>query len=152
MRVKNLMTTNLHCCTPKDTVQAAARMMKEHGVGALPVVSDASSRRLEGIVTDRDLCCAIVAEGKAAGAVRVQDVMTATPVTCSPEDTLDGCEQLMQEHRIRRIPVIDEERRCVGIVAQADVVLHETAAKLRRTMAEISRPRSTREPTRGAVA
>jgi len=76
-------------------------MMKARGVGALPVVSDAERRRLEGIVTDRDLCCSVLAEGKLAETTKIADVMTCNPVTCTPENTLDDCEKLMQAYQIR---------------------------------------------------
>jgi CBS domain-containing protein len=139
MLVKDVMSTKVIFCTPSDTVQAAARAMKLHGVGALPVVSDFVNAKLEGIVTDRDLCCGVVAEAKLPEKTRIAEVMTRNPVTCAPGNTLEDCETLMQEHQIRRIPVVDNQGRCVGIVAQADIALHAPAGIVAKTLAEISK-------------
>jgi CBS-domain-containing membrane protein len=92
-------------------------------------------------VTDRDLCCGVVAAGKNADAVQVADLMTGIPVTCGPEYTLDECAELMQENQIRRIPVVNNRGRCIGIVAQADIALHAPAAQAAETIKEISKPR-----------
>lgn len=144
MLVKDTMSKKVVFCTLSDTAQEAARIMKTHGVGALPVVSDFASARLEGIVTDRDLCCSIVAEAKLAETTKIADVMTRNPVTCAPENTLEVCESLMQKHQIRRIPVIDDKGRCVGIVAQADIAAYASVAEIAKTLAEISRPQKGR--------
>ena len=144
MLVKDTMSKKVVFCTLSDTAQEAARIMKTHGVGALPVVSDFASARLEGIVTDRDLCCSIVAEAKLAETTKIADVMTRNPVTCAPENTLEVCESLMQKHQIRRIPVIDDKGRCVGIVAQADIAAYASVAEIAKTLTEISRPQKGR--------
>jgi CBS domain-containing protein len=141
MLVKEIMSRDLVWCTPSDTAQTAAKLMKDRGVGALPVVSDGISKKLQGIVTDRDLCCTIVAWAQLAKAARVGDLMTRDPVTSAPENTIEDCEILMQRHQIRRVPVIDAHGRCVGIVAQADIALHASAGAVAKTLAEISRPR-----------
>src|SRR5690348_10990039 len=120
MLVKDLMSREVVSCTPRDTARTAAQLMKEHGVGALPVVSDLSDPLLEGIVTDRDLCSGVVAGGKNADAIRISELMTPVPVTCELDSRLKDCEELMQENQVRRIPVVDERGRCVGMVSQAD--------------------------------
>ena len=140
MLVKDLMTRVVVCCTPWDTAQAAASLMKAHRVGAIVVLADLSDPLLEGIVTDRDLCCGVVAAGKNADAVRVADLMTRIPVTCGPEVTLDECLELMQENQVRRIPVVNNRGRCIGVVAQADIGLHAPAAQVAKTINEISKP------------
>jgi CBS domain-containing protein len=145
MLVKDLMTTNVVSCTPWDTARTAASLMKEYGVGAIPVVSDLSDPLLEGIVTDRDLCCSVVADAKNADAIRLSELMTAVPVTCEAEDTIEECEELMQENQVRRIPVVDRRGRCVGIVAQADLALHAPAGQVAKTMKEISTPSKPRQ-------
>jgi CBS domain-containing protein len=140
MLVKDLMTSPLVSCTPWDTAQKAASLMKAYGVGSIPVVADTSDPLLEGIVTDRDLCCGVVAPGKNADAVQVADLMTRIPVTCGPEYTLDECLELMQENQIRRIPVVNNRGRCIGVVAQADIGLQAPAAQVAKTINEISKP------------
>ena len=120
-------------------------------MGALPVVSDGVGRKLEGIVTDRDLCCTIVAGAQLAEATRVAEVMTSGPVTCAPENTLEDCERLMQKHQVRRIPIIDAQGRCIGIVAQADIALRGPASLVAKTLAEISRSLRPAREARAAV-
>lgn len=139
MLVKDVMSKKVIFCRPSDTAQAAARTMKLHRIGAIPVVSDLVNAKLEGIVTDRDLCCAVIAEAKLAEKTKISDVMTRNLVTCAPENTLEDCEALMQEHQVRRIPVVDNQGRCVGIVAQADIALHAPAGIVAKTLAEISK-------------
>jgi CBS domain-containing protein len=134
------MTTGIVCCMPGDTAQIAANLMKQHGVGAVLVVSELSDPLLEGIITDRDLCCGVVAGAKDANTIQVFELMTRVPVTCLPEDSLEDCEQRMQENQVRRIPVVNDSGRCIGIVTQADLALHLPAARVGETVREISKP------------
>lgn len=140
MLAKDVMSKNLYCCVPSDTAQAAAEMMRAQGVGAVPVVSDLISRRVEGIVTDRDLCCSVVAGAQLAERTRIGDVMTPNPITCAAENTLDDCEELMRRHQVRRLPVIDKQGGCIGVVAQADIALHGPAGTVGKMVAGISKP------------
>jgi signal-transduction protein with cAMP-binding, CBS, and nucleotidyltransferase domain len=119
--------------------------MKDHGVGAVVVVANTSDPLLEGIVTDRDLCCGVVACGKSPYAVKVVDLMTPIPVTCGPEEILDECVRLMRENQVRRIPVINERARCVGIVALADVALHARRDQAAQALDKISNPARPKE-------
>jgi len=146
MLVGELMSRQIVCCTPSDTAQTAAWLMKMQGVGAIPVVLDQADALLEGIITDRDLSCGIVASGRKASAVKIAELMTRVPVTCEPGDTMQFCEKLMQENQVRRIPVVDERGRCIGIVSQADVALHSPAMEVVTTLAEISKPSNTAAP------
>jgi CBS domain-containing protein len=152
MLVKDIMSKNLYCCLPTDTAQAAAETMKAQGVGALPVISDSSNRRLEGIVTDRDICCSVVAGAKLAETTRIADIMTRNPITCVAENTVEDCEELMQKHQVRRLPVTDKQGRCVGVVAQADIALHGPAGMVAKMVAEISKPALLRRGVQAAGA
>ena len=143
MLVKELMTKSVVSCTPWDTAQTVANLMKAHDVGAIPVVWDMSDPLVEGIVTDRDLCCGVVAEAKKSDAVTISELMTPVPVTCQPESTIEECEELMQENQVRRIPVVDERGRCIGIVALADIAQHAPAGQIAKTIKEICRPAKT---------
>jgi CBS domain-containing protein len=104
------------------------------------VVADQQSRKLTGIITDRDLCCSIIAQGLDAKTTSIQKYMRQNPVACRDGENLDGCEQAMQKHQIRRIPVVDGDGRCIGIVAQADLALKDKPEKVSKTVTEISRP------------
>ena len=139
MLVKDLVTREVVSCTPWDTARTVAHLMKELGVGALPVVWDLADPLLEGIVTDRDLCCGVVADGKNADAIRISELMTPIPVSCQPDSTVEDCEELMQENQVHRIPVVDKRGRCVGMVSQADVALHAPAEEVARTVTKISK-------------
>jgi signal-transduction protein with cAMP-binding, CBS, and nucleotidyltransferase domain len=108
--------------------------------GGIPVVTEPSDPLLEGIITDRDLCCGFVANAKNAHATQIWELMAPVPVTCEPEYTVEECVERMQENQVRRIPVADRRGRCVGIVAQADVALHAPAAHVAMMMKEISKP------------
>jgi len=140
MKARDVMTPNPVCCVPGDTAQSVARTMCERNVGSVPVVVDQQSRKLTGIVTDRDLCCSVVAQGLDPKSTSIRQYMRQNPVACRESENLDSCEQAMQKHQIRRMPVIDNEGRCIGIIAQADLALKDEPKKVSRTVAEISRP------------
>ena len=140
MTVREVMTPNPVCCVPGDTTQSVAKIMCEHNVGSMPVVVDQQSRKLTGIITDRDLCCSIIAQGLDPKNTTIQKYMRQNPVACRDGEDLDGCEQAMQQHQIRRIPVVDGDGRCIGIVAQADLALKDRPEKVSKTVADISRP------------
>ena len=143
MKVKDIMKQDPLCCSASDTVQEAARTMNVNDVGSLPVVTDQQSRRLDGIVTDRDLCCRVLADGKDAGTTPVKEAMTRNPMTCRPEDDVDTCAKIMQENQVRRVPVVADNGACVGVVAQADLALHTKPQTVGKVVAEISKPRRT---------
>jgi CBS domain-containing protein len=140
MVVRDIMTPNPACCLPGDTAQAVARKMCENNVGSIPVVIDQESRKLTGIITDRDLCCSIVAKGLDPASTPIRDHMHRNPVSCRLDESLEACLHAMQKHQVRRIPVIDERGSCVGIVAQADVALKHEPQQVSQTVADISRP------------
>ena len=140
MKVSDVMTPDPVCCLPTDTAEKAAKILRDHNVGCVPVVLDQKSRQLIGIITDRDLCCTVVASGLEPKATPIKRFVTTNPLTCRIDDSLDVCLNLMQVYQLRRIPVIDDEERCIGIISQADLVRHK-AAKTLDTLAEISKSR-----------
>lgn len=150
MKVREIMTPDPVCCLPEDTAQKVAAVLREKNVGAMPVVLDQSSRKLVGVITDRDLCCRVLANGSNPATMRIDRIFSANPVTCREGENVAHCEQLMQEHQVRRIPVVDGEGRCIGIVAQADLALKEKPEKISRIVAAISRPAVTAPSTRAA--
>ena len=111
------MTSNPTAITPDTTVQEAARLMKSDDVGALPIVEDG---RLTCVVTDRDLAIRGVAEGLAAE-TPVSELASKDVVTIDPQQSLEEAARLMAEHQVRRLPVVEEDGRLVGMLAQADV-------------------------------
>ena len=144
MRIADIMTREPICCEPSDNAEKVAQLMREYDIGAIPVVSDFVSRRLVGIITDRDICTLVTAEGKHPAKTAIGPYMTRTLITCSPDDTLETCEDLVKKHRIRRVPVVDRENSCVGIVAQADLARLSAPERLQALLTHISTPRRAR--------
>lgn len=138
MKSREIMSRVLFCCTPSDTVERAAQLMRDHEIGAIPIVNDCTERRLVGIVTDRDICLRAVAAGKAGATLAIADVMSKWPTTCSPDDPIEVCEEIMRRKQIRRVPVVDSRGVCLGMVSQADIALNDTAEHIYRTLAAIS--------------
>ncbi len=151
MNIESIMTKQPLCCSPAASVQDVARIMKENDVGAIPVVSDLVSKQLVGIITDRDLCISAMADGKDPRKTSIADYFTKSVVTCAPEDTLEACEQKMKQCRIRRIPVVDKQNSCIGIVVQADLARVERPESFQALVAEISKP-NVKRPAHVAVA
>jgi len=109
----------------------------------MPVVTDNVSRKLIGIITDRDLCCSVVADGLDPRSTTIEKFISMNPITCGEGENLDRCEQLMQERQVRRIPIVDGEGRVIGIVSQADLALKERPERVAKTVAEVSKPQSS---------
>jgi CBS domain-containing protein len=139
MKVKELMSVNPACCTPHDTAQNVAKMMCDLNVGSIPVVVDHQFRSLVGMITDRDVCCRVLADGLDARSTRIQKFGTYNPVVCRDGENVEQCERLMQEHQVRRIPVVDRDNHVIGIVAQADLALKDKPERVHKTVAEISK-------------
>ena len=121
MKCSEVMTKDPACCLTTDTAFDAARLMKSEDVGPIPIVSDKQTRKLEGIVTDRDLALKVVAEGLDPKNTKIEEVMTTGVNTCRSDDDLNDAVQLMEANHVRRIPIVDENDRLVGIIAQADI-------------------------------
>ena len=120
-KCNEVMTKNPVCCLPTDLVSKAAELMKSKGIGPVPIIENEQTRKLVGIVTDRDLALKIVAEGRDPKSTNTEAVMTRKVVTCRAEDDLQKALDAMSEHQLRRIPVVDMNNAIVGIIAQADV-------------------------------
>jgi CBS domain-containing protein len=148
MKVREAMTANPVCCLPSDTAQKVAQILRDNNVGSVPVVSDQQSRKLVGMITDRDICCSIVAAGFDTKSTTIEEYLHANPVTCRDGENLDKCERAMQENQIRRIPVIDGNGAVIGIVSQADLALKDNPDKISKTVSAISEP----EPKKGSIA
>ena len=139
MKVREIMTKDPVCCVPTDTAQKVAQLLRDDDIGSVPVVEDQQSRKLIGMITDRDLCCSVIADGLDPKGTSIASFIAAEVVSCRDGDNLDKCERAMQEHQIRRMPVVDGEGRCIGIVSQADLALKEKPEKVSKTVAEISK-------------
>ena len=125
--------------TPDQTVADAARMMRDEDVGSLPVVEEG---RLVGIVTDRDIVLRVVADGRDPSSTPVREACSRETVTIEPEQELEEALRLMARHQVRRLPVVDDGDRLVGMVAQADVAGAGGSQQVADTLEEISKPAS----------
>ena len=139
VKINEVMSPNPVCCLPSDSAQEVARIMCDQNVGSIPVVMDQGSRKLVGMITDRDLCCSVIADGLDPKVTVIEKFMTLNPVTCRDAENIENCERLMQEHQIRRIPILDAYDHVIGIVAQADLALRDKPERVSKTVAEISR-------------
>jgi CBS domain-containing protein len=138
----DVMTKDPACCELGDTAANAAKIMKDHDVGSVPVCLDLQARKLVGIVTDRDIALYVVAKGREAKTTQVASVMTRNPLTCHPEDDLQMALDAMERYQVRRIPVVDGDGQLVGIIALADVATRtgEPAEKKAEMVEQISKP------------
>lgn len=141
MKIQDIMTKDPACVTPGTTVRDVAQLMQREDTGAVPVVESTDSRRLVGMVTDRDIAIRVVAEGR-DGDTRVSEVMTEHRLaTLKADASVDDVMRRMADEQVRRIPIVDERGALVGIVSQADVVRKaRDDGRSEQTVEEISRP------------
>lgn len=138
MQAKDMMTTNPACCSPKDTIRDVARMMVEHDCGEIPVV-DMDNHPI-GVITDRDICCRVASQGYDTNTAIVHDHMSTPAITVHMQDSADRCCSAMEEHMIRRVPVVDNNGKCVGIIAQADFANKSDSYSVSHLVREVSTP------------
>jgi len=115
------MTKDVVTCTPENTIPEVARLMKTEDIGPVLIVDNEQSKTLVGIVTDRDIVVKAIAEGKDVKTTRVGDVMSKKLVTCRADDDVDVAMKAMAQFQLRRIPVVGENMKLLGIISQADV-------------------------------
>lgn len=139
MQVREIMTQNPACCTPDSTLQDVARMMQENDCGCIPVVNSLLEMKPVGTITDRDITIRTVAASHNPINMKASDIMTKDIATVKPQMSVEQCFDVMEDREIRRVLVVDEQGKCCGIVAQADVV-QSNASPLRtnKVIREIS--------------
>ena len=134
-KISEVMTTDVKVVRPEDTVQRAAKMMADLDVGAIPVCD---GKRLQGMITDRDITIRAMADGRGSD-TPVRDVMTADVIWCTEEDDSQDVLNRMAEQQVRRIPVVDQDRNLVGIVALGDLAI-EDEENVDEALRDISMP------------
>ena len=119
-KARDIMSGDCTCIGENDTVLDAAKLLKEKDVGAVPICGE--DDRLKGMLTDRDIVVKVLAEGKDPSEVKAGELGQGDgkTVTVGADDSIDDALKTMAEHKVRRLPVIDEQR-CVGVIAQADI-------------------------------
>jgi CBS domain-containing protein len=141
LKCSGIMSEDPTACRPSDVAVEAARLMKVNDIGSVPVVDNNQDRHLMGILTDRDIAIRVVADARDANTTLVEDVMTRDLVTVGPDDDVGRALAAMEEHQVRRIPVVDADNRLVGIIAQADIAARmEAPDKTAEVVERISKP------------
>ncbi|HET7137715.1 MAG TPA: CBS domain-containing protein [Gaiellaceae bacterium] len=129
------MTVKPRTVKAGDSVVEAAKLMRGEDAGLAPIVD---GDRLVGVVTDRDIAIRVVAEGRDPQSTKVEEVASQNVVTIDPQQELDEALRLMAQHQLRRLPVVEEDGKLVGIIAQADVARHADAERTGEVVEEIS--------------
>ena len=120
-QVRDLMTDNPRAIDAEKPVADAAKLMRDEDVGLAPIVQ---GDKLVGTLTDRDIAIRVVAEGRDPESTPAREVASTDLVTVDPAQSLDEALRLMAQHQVRRLPVVEEDGRLVGVLAQADVARH----------------------------
>ncbi len=134
--IKDVMTSNPCSIDAEKSVAYAAKMMREEDVGLAPIVE---GDKLIGMLTDRDIAIRVVAEGSNPEQVKVADVASKQVVTIDPQQDLDAALRIMAKHQVRRLPVVEEDGKLVGVVAQADIAREGDDMQTGKLVEEISK-------------
>jgi len=134
--IREAMTSKPCSIDADKPVSYAAKMMRDEDVGLAPIVE---GERLVGVLTDRDIAVRVVAEGRDPDRVKVAEVASRDVVTLDPQQDLDEALRLMAQHQVRRLPVVEEDGRLVGVVAQADVAKEADQGRTGEVVQQISR-------------
>jgi CBS domain-containing protein len=138
MRIEEVMTRDPVCCTPETGLQKVAQMMVEHDCGQIPIVTSTSDQRVLGVVTDRDIVARLVAKGRNPIELQANTCMSGPVVTVRTDQSIEDCIQVMETHRIRRVPVVDAAGKMRGIVSQADIAQHAPPASTGELVNKVS--------------
>ena len=139
MQVKQVMTPNVECTQPTATLSDAARKMRDFDIGPLPVCSD--DDRLAGMITDRDIAVRAVADGLDPRTTMVRDVMTPTIIYCYEDQDVSDAAHMMEQNQIRRLVVLNRDKRMVGILSLGDVAVDAGDEQLAgHTLEAVSEP------------
>jgi len=136
MKVKDAMSRDVQVASPTQSIRDAAKIMAKIDSGVLPV---GENDRLVGMITDRDIAIRAVAEGKAP-TTKVRDIMSDEVLYCFDDQDLDEVAQNMSNTKVRRLPVVNREKRLVGIISLGDVARNEDAGTTGHTISHISEP------------
>ena len=137
MKVSEIMASIVQLVDKEAPVGKVASIMKDYDIGCVVV---GSKDRLEGLITDRDIVCRALANGKPLDRARARDVMTSKPATCRDDDTVKQAAAIMERKQVRRLPVLDYDRHLVGIVSMGDICTHAPQELAAELIGEVSRP------------
>jgi CBS domain-containing protein len=147
-QIADVMTRGVRTLTPHDSVISAAQAMEEMDVGAIPVCD---GDHLVGMVTDRDIVLRAVAHNRANDQTTLGDVMTAEPLWCYDDQSVDDVIEAMREAQLRRMPVVDRSQQLVGIVSLGDLAVKADEGQAGEALEQISEPAAPARPERLAA-
>jgi len=124
MKIQDIMTTNVEMLKPTQSIRVAARKMNELEIGFFPVVQD--NGKLVGLITDRDICCFVVAMGRDPNSTEVQKCMTTDIITCCEDQDLSVAAHLMEDNNIQRLMVLDRFEKMTGIISVDDIAFYSS--------------------------
>lgn len=140
MKVREIMTKDPICCTPDTPLQDIAKTMCDRNIGELPVVDNADSLRPVGVITDRDIVCRSLGQGRNPMEQTARDCMTRSVVSVTPNTGLEDCCRVLEDRLIRRVVVVDDNGRCCGIVSLADIARNCASDVTSEVVREVSQP------------
>jgi CBS domain-containing protein len=141
MRCEEIMTKDPTCCALSDTAFRAAKLMAMGDIGAVPVCEDSYGRKLLGIVTDRDLVMKVISEGRDPHTTSIREIMTREPLSCVGGDDIEMAFDAMSLFQVRRIPIVDEGGRLIGIISQGDLATRSSQPqKAAQVLVHVSTP------------
>jgi CBS domain-containing protein len=139
MQVKDVMTSGVECVSPDTTLREAAKKMKELDVGPLPICGD--DDRLAGMITDRDITLRAVAAGLDPSTAQVRDIMTPNIIYCYEDQEISDAAHMMEQNQIRRLMVLNRDKRLVGILSLGDIAVDTGDEQLAgHTLEAVSEP------------
>jgi CBS domain-containing protein len=134
---RDVMTSDPVCCSPTTTLDQVAKLMAQNDCGEIPVLNEAG--RVVGVVTDRDIICRVVADGVSPRDFNAAYCMSEPVFTVGVDTPIDDVVSLMEDHQVRRLPVVDDDNCCTGIISQADIVSMGQPRMTAELLSQISR-------------
>jgi CBS domain-containing protein len=140
MQVREIMTTDPACCTADASLEEVAKAMVEHDCGEIPIIRSSSDKSLLGVVTDRDIVCRLVAQGRNPVDEAAEACMSSPVVSVRESTPLEDCAKLMEDKQIRRVPVVNGGGMVCGIVSQADIAKNASRKITADLLKDVSQP------------
>lgn len=137
MKTKDKMTRNVISVSPEASVLEASQIMRDINVGILPV---SLGNELHGVITDRDIVVRVVAEGVEAKDIKIKDIMSSNVECCREDDDLNNVAKQMESRQIRRLPVVDDENKLVGVISLGDIAVRAGKAQAGEILEKVSEP------------
>ena len=139
-QIEQIMTKNPICCTPETKLEQVASLMVQHDCGEIPIVESQNGKKLVGVITDRDIVIRSIARGINPLELNAEDCMTKDPVSVKRDTDVDEVCHMMEDHQIRRVPVVDDSNCVCGMVSQADIATSVGAKEVGSVVRNVSQP------------